>query len=196
MLSHHCDFERVSFIPARSGPVGAIDWGRIAQRNSISFALERSHCWRSQLPDGNLASSSSEPWGAETLEGGDSVYTASSVEAGLADAVIQVDGAETAGETRRAQAGKTVHAIQTGGAIGTGAHQAVVHVGLAVGPREAGQASARQFWSVTTQILTETTILAGGPAAIDVRIENIGKSIGTSPSNEQVWLLNFHEYKS
>ncbi len=166
-----------------SSPLGVVPWERLTGEgllsvNSISFALERSHCLRSQLPDGNLASSSSEPWGAEALEGGDSVYTASSVEAGLADAVIQVDGAETAGETRRAQAGKTVHAIQTGGAIGTGAHQAVVHVGLAAGPREAGQASARQFWSVTTQILTETTILAGGPAAIDVRIENIAKVLG------------------
>lgn len=165
--------------------MGAINWGRFAQRNSVSFAPKRRHRLRSRHPGGNLASSSSEPWGAEALEGGDSVYTASSVEAGLADAVIQVDGAKTAGKTRRAQAGKTVHAIQTGGAVGTGAHQAVVHVGLAAGPREAGQASTRQFWSVTTHILTETTILAGGPAAIDVRIENIAKSIGTSPSNEQ-----------
>ncbi len=171
--------------------MGAIDWGRFAQRNSVSVAPERRHRLRSWLPDGNLASFSSEPWRAEALEGGDSVYTASSVEAGLAGAVVQVDGAETAGETRRAQAGKTVHAIQTGGAVGTGAHQAVVHVGLAAGPREAGQASTRQFWSVTTQILTETAILAGGPVAIDVKIEKhyIAKSIGSPPSNEQVWLL-------
>lgn len=156
----------------RSGPMGPIDWGRFAQHNYISFAPEWRHCLRSWLPHGNLASSSSEPWRAEALEGGDSVYTASSVEAGLAGAVVQVYGAETAGETRRAQTGKTVHAIQTGGAVGTGAHQAVIHVGLTAGPREASQASTRQFWSITTQILTETTIFAGGPDAVNIKIEN------------------------
>lgn len=152
--------------------MGVIARSRLALRNSDSFAPERRHRLRSQLPGGNLASSSGVTWRADALERRDSIYAASSVEAGLAGAVIQVDGAETASETHRAQAGKTVHAIQTGGAVGTGAHQAVIHVGLAAGPREASQASTRQFWSVTTQILTQTAILAGGPEVRNI-LENI-----------------------
>lgn len=136
------------------------------------FALERRHRLRSRLPDGNLACSSGVTWRAEALEGRDPIYAASSVEAGPAGAVVQVDGAETPGETHRAQAGKTVHAVHTGGAIGTGAHQAVVHVDLAARPGEAGQAPARQLWSETTQILTETAILAGGPEVRNI-VENI-----------------------
>lgn len=133
--------------------MGAIPRSRLALRNCVSFAPERRHRLRSRIPGEKLTSSSVVTWRADALEGRDSIYAASSVEAGLAGAVVQVDGAETAGETHRAQAGKTIHAIQTGGAVGTGAHQAVVHVGLATGPREASQASARQFSSVTTQIL-------------------------------------------
>lgn len=93
------------------------------------------------------------------MEGACAVQAAPSVEAGLTGTVIQVDGAEPAREALWTEAGEAVDAIQAGGTVTTGAHQAVVHVVLATRPGEACQAAAGELWSITATVLTLPAIL-------------------------------------
>lgn len=97
------------------------------------------------------------------MEGACAVQAAPSVEAGLTGTVIQVDGAEPAREALWTEAGEAVDAIQAGGTVGTGTHQAVVHVGLATRPAEACQAAAGEFRCIATTVLTLPSILTWRP---------------------------------
>lgn len=69
-----------------------------------------------------LTGGSSIPRLAYAEEAPNAVNAAAAIEARLADAVIQVDGAETPTEARGTDTGETAHAIKAGGAISTRPH--------------------------------------------------------------------------
>lgn len=111
----------------------------------------------------SLTGGSSIPRLAYAAEAPSTVNAAAAVEARLADAVIQVDGAETSTETRGTDARETVHAIQAGGAISTRHHQTVIHIGLAAASSKASQAVTCQLCSEAVSILAPTAIFTRRP---------------------------------
>lgn len=110
-----------------------------------------------------LAGGSGVAGPADAVEVSGAVQAAACVKAGLAGAVIQVDGAEAPGEAGRAEAREAVDGVQAGCAVGTRPHQAVVHVGLTARSREASQAAARQLRREAVSVLTQTAIFTRRP---------------------------------
>lgn len=114
-------------------------------------------------PQHRLAGGSSVAGLTHAVKACSAVQAASSIEAGSADAVVQVNSAEAPGEAGGTEARESVDAIQAGGAISTWLHQAVIHVGLTPRPREARQAATRQLCRKAVSVLTQAAIFTWRP---------------------------------
>lgn len=90
----------------------------------------------------------------------DPVPTAGPSLAWAAGTVIQVDGTKASSKALRAEAGKAVYAIQTGGAVSTRPHQTVVYVHLTVGAHKACQAAACEVEGKALVVLALAAVLA------------------------------------
>lgn len=144
-------------------PGGGLVWGHTALAPSSPCPAVRVPgggvgvgAW---TPQGHLAGPAREPWQAEAVEGAGSVEAAAAVGAGLAGAVVKVNGAKASGEAFWADAGEPIDAIQAGGTVGTGAHQAVVHVGLAALACKASQTAAGELGGKAAVVFTQPAIL-------------------------------------
>lgn len=113
--------------------------------------------------DGDFTGFASETIGTQAVIVIDAVVALSSIFARLAGAVIDVDGAETPFKAHLALAGEAVDPIKAGGTIGTGTHQAVIHVVLTESPHEASKAPAGEVAGKAIFILALPTILAWRP---------------------------------
>lgn len=116
------------------------------------------------LRDGDFTGFASETIRTQAVIVIDAVVAFSSIFAWLAGAVIDVDGAETPFKAHLALAGEAVDPIMAGGTVGTGTHQAVIHVILTESPHEASKASAGEVAGKAIFILTLPAILAWRPA--------------------------------
>lgn len=115
------------------------------------------------LRDGDLAGFASETVGTEAVVVIDAVVALCPIFARLAGAVVDVDGAETPFEAHLALAGEAVDPIMAGGTVGTGTHQAVVHVVLTESPHKASEAPAGEVAGKAVFILTLPPVLARRP---------------------------------
>lgn len=114
--------------------------------------------------DGDLTGFASETVRTQAVIVIDAVIALGPVFAGLAGAVVDVDGAETPLEAHLALAGEAVDAIMAGGTVGAGPHQAVIHVVLTESPHEASKAPAGEVGGKAIFILTLSPVLAWRPA--------------------------------
>lgn len=120
--------------------------------------------WRpGGLRDGDLTCLASETVRTQAVIVIDAVIALCPIFAGLAGAVVDVDGAETPLKAHLALAGEAVDAIVAGGPVGTGAHQAVVHVVLTESPHKASQTPAGEVTGKAIFILALPTVLAWRP---------------------------------
>lgn len=101
---------------------------------------------------------------ADAVETSSPVQAAATVQAGLAGAVVQTDGAETSDEAEGTQTREAVDAIHAGGASGARHHQTVVYVGLTELPSETSEAETRQLCGETLSVFTLTAIFTWRPA--------------------------------
>jgi len=116
------------------------------------------------LRDGDLAGFASETVRTQAVVVIDAVIALCPIFAWLAGTVVDVDGAETPFEAHLALAGEAVDPIMAGGTVGTGAHQAVVHVVLTESPHEASEAPAGEVAGKAVFVLTLPPVLAWRPA--------------------------------
>lgn len=115
------------------------------------------------LRDGDLTGFAGETVRTQAVIVIDAVIALCPVFAGLAGAVIDVDGAETPLKAHLALAGEAVDAVVAGGPVGTGAHQAVIHIVLTQSPHKASETPAREVTGKAIFILTLPAILAWRP---------------------------------
>lgn len=116
------------------------------------------------LRDGDLAGFASETVRTQAVIVIDTVVALCPIFAWLAGAVVDVDGAETPFKAHLALAGEAVDPIVAGGTVGTGTHQAVIHVVLTESPHEASKAPAGKVAGKAIFVLTLAPILARRPA--------------------------------
>lgn len=114
-------------------------------------------------PQCRLAGGSNITQCADAAEASSKVKAAATVVAGLTDTVVNIDGAEASSEASRTDARKAVHTIQTGGTVSTWSHLAVIHIDLAVAPRETSQAVTRRLLRKPISILAQTTVFTLRP---------------------------------
>lgn len=160
-LAHRHPQQVVTGVPAATGDP-------LASPSTSSSSLPPHRCpsgfvgvaahWR------HIAGGSGEPGLADAAEAAGAVEAAAPVQAGLAGAVIKVDGAEAPTEPCGADAREAVDAIHAGGAVGTRLHETVIDVLLTAQPSEAGQAATRRLRRKAIGVLTEAAILTWRPA--------------------------------
>lgn len=115
------------------------------------------------LRDGDLAGFASEMVRTQAVIVVDSVVALCPVFAWLAGTIVNVDGAETPFEAHLALAGEAVDPVMAGGTVGTGTHQAVIHVILTEIPHKASEAPAGEVAGKAIFVLTLPPVLARRP---------------------------------